>query len=51
MKTLLVTTLLTFTIAAPLQASCAWHEQQASTCGEGLKWNAESQSCEKIVTG
>ncbi|MGI3166406.1 hypothetical protein [Pseudooceanicola sp. 200-1SW] len=51
MKTLLVTTFLTLTLSAPLQASCAWKDQQASACAKGTTWNAESQSCEALVTG
>lgn len=50
-RTLIASALLGLLAAAPLQASCSYHEEQASSCAEGHNWNAETGTCEKIVTG
>ncbi|WP_168161425.1 hypothetical protein [Oceanicola sp. S124] len=51
MRTLIAAALLGLFAAAPLQASCTYHEQQASSCAEGQSRNAETGACETTVTG
>lgn len=48
-RTILATALLTLPTLAAAQSSCA-DKHQAQSCADGTKWNAETGSCEQIVS-
>ena len=48
-RTILVTALLTLPSLVAAQSSCQ-DKHQASNCAEGSQWNAETGSCEQIVS-